>query len=59
MEPIINPDKCDLCLECIESCPNDVFSYNENKVIVSFPEDCIECMSCIDTCHKKAIYMGD
>ncbi|HOJ43461.1 MAG TPA: ferredoxin family protein [Syntrophorhabdaceae bacterium] len=59
MKPTIDTDRCDFCRDCIDACPNDVFGFVENRVVVSSPEDCIECMTCIDMCSKNAIYMGD
>ncbi|MCX7965734.1 MAG: 4Fe-4S binding protein [Syntrophorhabdaceae bacterium] len=59
MMPAIDQSKCDICYECIDVCPNDVFDTFENKIIVSSPEDCIECMGCVDICPTRAIYMGE
>jgi NAD-dependent dihydropyrimidine dehydrogenase PreA subunit len=53
--PIIDQDKCELCEECIDICPTDVFGKFEGLVVVADPQDCIGCESCIGVCVPEAI----
>jgi NAD-dependent dihydropyrimidine dehydrogenase PreA subunit len=60
VRPYIDKQLCDNCKGCVDTCPYEVFSFNENgDVMVTVPEDCIECTACIDQCPKKALYMDD
>ncbi|MCX8023140.1 MAG: ferredoxin family protein [Syntrophorhabdaceae bacterium] len=60
MRPYIDQRRCDMCGECIDTCPYDVFSIDEGGlVVVGAAEDCIECTACMEQCKKNAIYMDD
>ena len=58
-KPIINKEKCNGCLTCIEVCPVDVFSKDGKKAKVEKPEDCIGCRACEVQCPKSAIKVED
>jgi DNA-directed RNA polymerase subunit D len=51
----IDSEKCNLCMDCVESCPRNVFENKRKKVLISKVEDCILCKSCVETCKKNAI----
>ena len=64
--PIIISDKCDGCAKtgkprCVEFCPNDVYTFQNGKVVVANPANCGKdcsipnCSACAPLCHNKAI----
>ncbi|XES77599.1 MAG: hypothetical protein ACBZ72_01675 [Candidatus Bathyarchaeia archaeon] len=59
--PTVFPDKCDGCAKtgkprCVEYCPNNVFSFQNEKAYVTEPLNCVNgCRSCESLCHQKAI----
>ena len=53
---IIDKEKCDECLKCIEICPMEVFGKDEkNKALVLKEKECIACNACVVQCPKAAI----
>jgi NAD-dependent dihydropyrimidine dehydrogenase PreA subunit len=59
MQPHISEKLCTTCLECVDTCPYEVFREADGGVVVATPEDCIECTACVDACPNGAISMGD
>jgi NAD-dependent dihydropyrimidine dehydrogenase PreA subunit len=57
--PVVSAELCNGCLKCIEVCPKDVFSEEENgKVAVVEPFLCIVgCCFCRSACDPEAILM--
>ncbi len=51
----IDQEKCDLCMDCVNSCPRKLIEIKRNKVIVKNPEECTLCMSCVEACGRDAI----
>lgn len=49
------PDKCQSCGICIENCPVEAISYDENHKAVIDPQVCISCSKCMALCPYKAI----
>ncbi|HEY78595.1 MAG TPA: ferredoxin family protein [Dehalococcoidia bacterium] len=56
----INPDLCNGCRLCINSCPMDVIRLDEesNKAVCKYPEDCMCCYICELECPEDAIYVS-
>ena len=56
----IDPDLCNGCEICVDSCPMDVIRFDEKtrKVNARYPEDCIACYNCEFDCPTKAIYVS-
>ncbi|MEM0355462.1 MAG: 4Fe-4S binding protein [Desulfurococcaceae archaeon] len=50
----INWEKCIKCKLCVELCPSNAFSF-ENNSIVADSSKCLGCMGCIPLCPTKAI----
>jgi NAD-dependent dihydropyrimidine dehydrogenase PreA subunit len=55
--PIINPERCDNCLKCLEFCPYDVYQAPEGKLDVARPFNClVGCARCRSICPQNAIH---
>ncbi len=64
-KPIINPDLCYACENCIGACPAHALSMADerlplarNRAVLSEPNKCVSCGWCIDNCLFDAITMG-
>ncbi len=57
MPPVIDQNRCTLCGQCVELCPEDVFFNSDDKSVprVSYPDDCWHCNSCVYECPVEAI----
>ena len=54
--PVVNPDKCILCLTCVRSCPFKAMKVDREKgAATSVPEVCRKCGICAGECPAKAI----
>jgi len=50
----VNADSCLACSECVEICPMDAISIEDN-IAVSDPDRCIGCGVCMPACSNNAI----
>jgi adenylylsulfate reductase, subunit B len=52
MPPVIHVDKCKLCGNCTQICPEDVFCGSRPKEVpvVAYPEECAHCSACVEEC---------
>ncbi|MDT8317853.1 MAG: DUF362 domain-containing protein [bacterium] len=55
--PKVDHNICDLCGDCIGTCPVEVMSV-KNKRLDIFYRDCIHCFCCQEVCPKGAITPG-
>ena len=54
--PLIDPERCDHCLKCLEFCPHGVYEAVEGKLDVANPFNCpVGCSRCQPVCPQKAI----
>jgi NAD-dependent dihydropyrimidine dehydrogenase PreA subunit len=61
MSVLIDYNKCDgvECAECMNACPMEVFTIEDNKIVVSNEDECTFCMICEDVCPKSAVKVKD
>jgi ferredoxin len=52
--PWVDKDKCSGCGICVEECPVDTISM-ENEVAEINMDDCIHCGKCHDVCPEEAV----
>jgi adenylylsulfate reductase subunit B len=57
MPPLIDPEACNGCGLCAESCPTDVFTRSKAGEVpeVRYGEECWHCNSCVLDCPQSAI----
>ncbi len=56
----IDPDLCNGCKICVDSCPMDVIRFDEKtkKAYIKYQKDCVACYNCELDCPTKAIYVS-
>lgn len=54
----IEYEKCDMCEDCIESCPVDILEVKDGKINVTDIEECKMCNACVEACEFNAIEVG-
>lgn len=57
MTAVVDQEKCTSCGDCVESCPLECISLQQDKGDKAFvdPDSCSECGVCVDTCPVTAI----
>jgi len=48
-------EECNLCGECIKSCPKGILEEKAKKIVMKDATECILCKNCRDSCSKKAL----
>ncbi len=54
----IDLEKCTGCESCVESCPVDAITVENDKAKVD-EEACIDCSTCVDECPSEAISLEE
>jgi ferredoxin len=57
MVAIVDKDLCTGCGQCVDSCPVEAISMNDNDIAVVDPDTCVDCGDCVDICPVDAISM--
>ena len=55
MYPVVDPEKCTGCGNCVEICPGEVYDLEKEKSDPIRPGDCIECWACVNQCPSESI----
>ncbi|MBV6342330.1 4Fe-4S binding protein [Candidatus Magnetobacterium casense] len=59
IKPVHNPDKCTMCMRCVEVCPErQVLHMIGKKNAMVSSGQCINCGRCIEVCGDNAIGLG-
>ncbi|HDP35088.1 MAG TPA: 4Fe-4S dicluster domain-containing protein [Candidatus Hydrogenedentes bacterium] len=58
MTVLIDAKLCAGCAACIDACPNDAITLNEDIVAVMNEDKCLDCGACIDECPARAMEMA-
>ena len=54
MAAIVDIEKCTGCGDCVEVCPVEVITLENEKAVVD-GENCIDCEACVTECPTEAI----
>ena len=54
----IDLEKCTGCESCVEACPVDAITVENEKAKVD-EEACIDCSTCVDECPSEAISLDE
>ena len=57
-EITIDESKCTGCGECVDICPAEVLTMENEKSKVAQIEECLGCESCVETCPEDAITLS-
>jgi ferredoxin len=57
MPAVVDPEKCEGCETCVEECPVEAISINDDGVAEVDEDECVECGTCVDVCPNDAITM--
>ena len=52
-------EACNVCEDCVEACPRNVFEVEEGRIVVKRPEECSMCMECVEVCEEGAIDVSE
>jgi ferredoxin len=53
--PWINEDLCVSCGICVDDCPVDAITLNEDQKAIINEDECIRCGQCHDICPQEAV----
>ena len=53
----VNADECVGCGTCVDDCPSEAISMNDNDIAVINADECTDCGACVDACPTEAITM--
>ena len=57
MPAVVNRDECVSCGTCVEECPGEAISLDDEEIAVVNKEKCTECKTCVEACPSEAISM--
>jgi NAD-dependent dihydropyrimidine dehydrogenase PreA subunit len=56
MPALVNADECSGCGSCVDECPSEAITLDEEKgIAVVDQEECVECGACEEACPNQAI----
>ena len=52
----VDMSKCTLCMECVQSCPNDALTFDADvTVFMHSAYSCAYCEVCMDVCEQECL----
>jgi ferredoxin len=57
MPAVVNREECVSCGTCVEECPEEAITLDDEEIAVVNKEKCTECKTCVDACPSEAISM--
>jgi ferredoxin len=58
MSAVVDNDKCTGCGLCVDVCPVEAISLEDDKAKVA-PDKCTECGQCVEECPNEAISLPE
>ena len=55
MPAVVKREECVSCGTCVEECPEEAITLDDEEIAVVDAEKCTECKSCIEVCTGNAI----
>ena len=57
MPAVVDRDECVGCGTCVEECPEEAISMDDQEIAVVDANKCTECGSCVEACPSEALSM--
>jgi ferredoxin len=57
MTAVVNRDECVSCGTCVDECPEEAITLDDEEIAVVNKKKCTECGTCIKHCPLMAISM--
>lgn len=55
MPAVVNREECVSCGTCVEECPEEAITLDEEEIAVVNVEKCTDCKTCVEACPSEAI----
>jgi ferredoxin len=55
----VNVEECTGCGTCVDECPQEAISLNDDDIAVINADECTDCGMCVDACPTEAISMEE
>jgi len=56
MPAVIDEEKCVGCGACVDVCPTEVITMEDDVAKIN-PAECVDCGTCVEECPQEAISM--
>lgn len=59
MVAIVDVEECTGCGTCVEDCPVEAITLNDDDIAVIDEDTCTDCGTCVDVCPTSAISLEE